>query len=53
MVQREPFRAIIDATKSYEWKDQFLTPGCSDIAYWHEAETLFGHLLQLDGPKNG
>lgn len=42
-------RAIIDATKPYEWKEQFPKPVTSDIAYRRETEHLFGHLLRLEG----
>lgn len=44
-------RAIIDATKPYEWKDQFPKPVRSDTAYRRETEKLFGHLLRLDGSR--
>jgi 4-hydroxy-3-polyprenylbenzoate decarboxylase len=43
-------RAIIDATKPYEWKDQFPKPVRSDAVYRRETEKLFGHLVRLDGP---
>ncbi|HVN23379.1 MAG TPA: UbiD family decarboxylase [Syntrophorhabdales bacterium] len=41
-------RAIIDATKPYEWKDQFPKPVRSDIQYRHETERLFGHLFSTE-----
>ena len=44
-------RAIIDATKPYEWKDQFPKPVRPDITYRRETERLFGHLFRLDSPR--
>ena len=44
-------RAIIDATKPYEWRDQFPKPVRPDMAYRRETERLFGHLFLLEGPQ--
>ena len=44
-------RAIIDATKPYEWKEQFPKEVRSDFAYRRETERLFGHLLLLNAPS--
>lgn len=40
-------RAIIDATKPYEWKDQFPKPVRPDPEYRMESRKKFGHLFKL------
>ncbi len=42
-------RAIIDATKPYEWKDEFPMPVQPDKEYRRESRKKFGHLFQLSG----
>ncbi len=44
-------RAIIDATKPYEWREQFPKPVRSTAEYRRETERLFGHLVRLDAAR--
>ncbi len=45
-------RAIIDATKPYEWKDQFPKPVRPDAEYRKESQRLFGHLMRMNSDKS-
>jgi 3-polyprenyl-4-hydroxybenzoate decarboxylase len=40
-------RAIIDATKPWEWRDQFPLPDRPELEYRMESRKKFGHLFEF------